>query len=93
MDLSPAERVIVGILRDEADTAFALTIAATPGGWFITMSSPTDPVVVGTGSSFDEAFKAAVGGNAEHGDDPGGEPAPAPHGLRVVAGIEHARAA
>ncbi len=89
MDLSPAEAVLVGLLRGEAGD-FNMTIATSGGQWFVTAASPSDGFLIGRGNSFAAAFCAAMGAGVEPGGDPGdGEAAPAARALRIVAGIDH----
>ena len=88
-DLSSAESVMIDFLRGEAGSDFHATIATSGGRWHVILSSPSDPVLVGEGESFVEAFREAMGADAEPGGDPGdGETVPAVRGLRVVAGID-----
>ncbi len=84
MDLTRAESVLIDFIRGEAGSDFVINVVARDGGWFVTMASPSDPVLVGGGLSFDAAMTAAV---ASGSDDPGGgEETPARVGLRLVVG-------
>jgi len=90
MDLTRAESVMIDFLRGEAGSDFHATIATSGGRWHVILSSPSDPVLVGEGESFVEAFREAMGADAEPGGDPGdGETAPTAGALRVVAGTDH----
>ncbi len=87
MDLTRAETVMIDFLRGEAGSDFHATIATSGGRWHVILSSPTDPVLVGGGQSFDVAMTAAV---ASGSDGPGdGETVPPARAIRVVAGIDH----
>ena len=86
MDLTRAESVLIDFLRGEAGSDFHATIATSGGRWQVILSSPTDPVLVGGGPSFDAAMTAAV---ASGSDGPGGgEETPARVGLRLVVNTE-----
>jgi len=90
MNLTAAEAVLVDFLRGETGSDFHATIATRGGRWHVILSSPSDPVLVGDGASFDAAFSEAMGADAEPGGGPGdGETVPAVRALRVVAGTDH----
>jgi hypothetical protein len=87
MDLTPAESTMIGFLRGVTGSDFVINVVARDSGWFVTMASPNDPVLVGGGLTFDAALMAAV---ASGSDNPGdGETVPAARALRVVAGSDH----
>jgi len=90
MDLTPAESVMIDFLRGEAKTDFNMSIATHGGDWLVTLSSASDGLLVGRGNSFAEAFREAMGADAEPNGDPGdGETAPTAGAFRVVAGTDH----
>ena len=88
MDLSPAETVIVGILRGEVHTDFALNVVRSDDTVLVTISSETDGVRIGDGQTFEEAFHSLCGRAGPTPPPIGGEPAPRP-ALRIVGGSGH----
>lgn len=85
MNLTPAEAVLVGLLRGEVHTDFVLNVAWLGPTWTVSLSSESDGVLAGRGDTFCTALLAAFGVEADHGD---GETVPAAHALRIVAGTD-----
>lgn len=89
MDLSPAEEVVIGLLRGEQGIDFVMNVTSLGPLWTVSITSEGDGILAGKGDTFRQAIRAAFGVD---GDPDGGEEAepPARPALRIVGGSRHA---
>lgn len=88
MDLSPAEEVVIGLLRGEHGIDFTFNVSTLGPVWSVSITTEGDGILAGRGDTFRQAIRAAFG---VEGDPGSGEAQPRPMRpvLRLVEQVRH----